>query len=635
MSGIFGHFGGAAPALEAVRRMGALMRHNPRLVSEAAAAGPAGALGRIGLGRLNRAPQPVAAADGAVQLYLCGEFYHQERRRTALAQAGALAPLADDAELALAVFLAEGAEGLARLEGAFFVAVWDGRSAILTLVNDRFGLYPHYYTHTAAAFSFAPELKAVLAAPGVACRVDMVAVAEYARFQQLLGERTWIEHVRLFPPATILRYSPLSGRLTMGRYWDWDAITPAPRISFGEAVEETVRRFQRAIDAMTRPPHRVGVYLSGGLDGRTILGFIDPATPVTTLTFGAAHCRDVVYAAALARRAGRPHRWFPFTDGRWVLEHAAMHLALTEGEHGWMHGHGMSTLDEASALIDVQLSGWDGGTIMGGRIYEYATDPAYRHAPDEAALLQRLYAGFCQSFTWPGLTDEEAAALFRHPGNSELAGLARESFAAALGRTSHYAPPYRADYFYLLQHVRRSTQAMIVFQRSAFEVRCPFFDYDLVSFLYALPEQLRCTPDFHRAVITRRLPAMARVPHEKTDELPHSSRLVRGSHSLLQRAKRATNRVAGPIFPTRARLYADYEHYLRTDLRAWAEAILFDRHARERGLFNPAEVRSLWERHQRGDELWTIGKLAPLITIEQVLRSLVDAPQRANSAVAR
>ena len=41
-------------------------------------------------------------------------------------------------------------------------------------------------------------------------------------------------------------------------------------------------------------------------------------------------------------------------------------------------------------------------------------------------------------------------------------------------------------------------------------------------------------------------------------------------------------------------------------------------------MFDPDEVRRLWERHLRGDELWTIGKVAPLITIELVLRSLMD-----------
>ncbi len=626
MSGLFGYMGPASPAVEVAGRMGAAVRHAAgqyaaHPVVDVAPAGTRGALGRIGIGIFNRAAQPAVGAGGLVQLFLCGEFYHQQSRRSALVRAGLLAPDGDDAELALQVYLQEGAAGLACLEGAFVVAVWDERQALLTIVNDRFGLYPHYYARPPAGFCFAPEIKGVVAAPGVPRTLDLTAVAEHVRFQHLLGDRTWLEDVKLLPPATLLRYSLQDDTLALSTYWDFDAIRPEPRVTFDEAVEETIRRFQRAIDAMTQPPQRVGVYLSGGLDGRTILGFIDPATPVETFTFGARASRDVRYGTALARRAGRPHRWFSLDDGRWLLEHTDAHLALVEGMHSWMHAHGISTLAEARTRIDVHLSGWDGGTTMGGRLDEFEDDHALRHAPDEATLAARLYEAFCRKFIWPGLTDAEAAELFVSP---EVAGRARASFEAELARTAHYPQPYRADYFYILQHCRRATQSMLVFQRSAFEVRCPFFDYGVMEWLYALPEEAHCVPQFHRAVITRRMPALARIPHEKDNLPPHSSPLVRGAGRGLRLAQRAVNKLAGPIFADSPRLYADYENYLRGDLRAWAEGILLDPRTLARDLFRPETVHRLWQRHQRGDELWTIGKVASLITVEQMIRALVE-----------
>ena len=642
MSGLFGYFGtpaqvdGMTGAVAVAHEMAAAMCHTPRQRAEVAPAGHSGALGRISIGLLNRGPQPLCADDGSVALWFCGELYHQEARRGVLAHAGLLAPHADDAALALALFQHEGAAALTQLEGAFVIAVWERGAERLTLVTDRYGLYPHYYAHTGAVFAFAPEMKGVLAAPGIPRRVDLTAIAEYTRFQQLLGERTWLEDVHLLPPATILRYHCQGGRLELSRYWDWDAIKPGPPIRFAEAAEETGRLFQRAIDAMTKPPLRVGVYLSGGLDGRTILGFIPPEIPVTAITYGQPGCGDVVYGIESARRAGRPHRWFAFDNGHWVREQSDLHLALTEGMHGWMHAHGMSTLDEASSLVDVNLSGWDGGTTLGGRLDEYDADIALRHPPSEEARVERLYTSFCHNFTWPGLTDAEADALFAPPGHCDLHHRARASFATAVAQTAHYPEPWRTDFFYLAQHVRRSTQSMIVFQRAALEVRCPFFDYALVDFLYGLPESILAGPMLHRAVLTQRAPALARVPSEKDELLPHSSRLVRGSHAALQRARRGVRRIAGrlggPPATPRTRLYADYENYLRTDLRAWAEEILFAERTNARGYFAPDVVRHLWDRHQRGTELWTIGKIAPLITIELVLRTLLDQPDSAGTS---
>jgi asparagine synthase (glutamine-hydrolysing) len=222
------------------------------------------------------------------------------------------------------------------------------------------------------------------------------------------------------------------------------------------------------------------------------------------------------------------------------------------------------------------------------------------------------------------MSDADAAALFGGRDGRERAGLARESFAAEATRTAHYPPPYRADYFYIQQRVRRSTQCMIVFQRSAFEVRCPYFDYAFIDFLYGLPEALRASPALHHGVLTRRMPALARVPNEKDDRLPHTNPIVGASHAALQKAKRGVNKVVGPVFPRRPRLYADYENYLRTDLRQWAESILFDARTIERGLFDPEIVRQLWERHLQGDRVWTLGSVAPLITIEMSIRHLID-----------
>lgn len=626
MSGVFGYLSASSHTLAwpVVEQMGARMQHQPHFVVETDAPAPQAALGRIGIGIFNQAPQPVRSADGQVWLWLCGEFYHQEQRRAALVSAGVLGLAADDADLALQVYLREGVAGLTRLEGAFVLVVWDGRSAELVLVNDRYGLYPHYYAHTGSGLAFAPEIKGVLCAPGLARQLNMTALAEYVRFQQLLGDKTWFEGVQLLPPASLLRYRSREDQLTLSRYWDWDAIGSQPRISFDEAVEESIRLFQRAINAMIKPPHQMGVYLSGGLDGRTILGFIDQQVPVTTITFGAPDCRDVLYAEQLARRAKSQHHWFPLMNGRWVLDHASLHLALTEGMHSWMHAHGISTLNTARQLIDVNLSGWDGGTILGGRLDEYDRDPFYRHAPSEIDLLQRLYDAFCQNFTWPGLTEAEEASLFSNGGDSRLRGLAFESLRAELAATLHYPPDRRVDYFYLQQVDRRQFQNQIVTARLAIEVRCPFFDYDFVSFIYSLPERIHNNAAFRSAVITRRMPHLATIPCDKDNRLPHSNKFIAQPYATWQRAQNWINRRVAPIFPQRPRLYADYEYYLRTDLREWAQNIIFDQHTQDRGFFDPEAVRALWERHLTGKELWTIGKIAPLITLELALRNMYD-----------
>jgi asparagine synthase (glutamine-hydrolysing) len=76
--------------------------------------------------------------------------------------------------------------------------------------------------------------------------------------------------------------------------------------------------------------------------------------------------------------------------------------------------------------------------------------------------------------------------------------------------------------------------------------------------------------------------------------------------------------------PPSTHLYADYEEHLRTDLRAWIEELLFSRRSQSSAWFDPAAVRKLWNRHLSGQEPWTIGKIMPIVTIDQVMRRFFD-----------
>ena len=632
MSGIFGFCG--APDIDVrpvVARMGETLRHFAyhRTVETVVAPGIA-----VGVhGATTRCPPAgcVTSPDGQVALWLVGCVLNAESLRTHLGLPSGPEPGTSDAALALAAYQAHGAEGLTGLTGEFLVAVWDGRTRELLLVNDRFGLYPHYYCAGRNGLAFAPELKALQAAPGFVSRLDYTAVAEFVRFQHLLGDRTWLEGASVLPYASVLRYRPDSGSLAVSRYWDWDRI-PRLQLSFADAVDLAAGVVVAAVISRAGEQERPGVFLSGGLDARILAGVLSRRRPVDTLTFGHPDCRDVVFAARIARAAGTRHHVHPLPDGRWVLEWMPKHLALTEGFHSWIHMHGISMLEEARTRIDVNLTGWDGGTTLRGRIVEYGEDAPFRHFARDEDLERLLFDASCRRFTWPGLTDAEADALTAStmPGLPELA---LESFVGHVRRTARFDRDRRADYFYAQHHLRRSTACMVVMTRAAVEVRCPYFDYDLVDLGYGLPDDVRASPTFVRAIIAKLTPRLARIPYEADLRLPHPNPSLRWAQALPGRVAGRLRRFGVPIGRDRSRLYADYEDYLRNEVREWAAGLLFDARTVERGLFDRSAVRSLWARHLVGRESWTMGKVVPLMTIEQVCRYLLDGDSAASAAL--
>ncbi len=113
---------------------------------------------------------------------------------------------------------------------------------------------------------------------------------------------------------------------------------------------------------------------------------------------------------------------------------------------------------------------------------------------------------------------------------------------------------------------------------NSLEVRAPFLDHRLAQCAYGLPDRYKL----------RGLTGKWLLKHVMKGKLPDD---------IITRAKKG---FALPI-----------ASWLRGDLKPLGEELLESGYLRRQGIFNPAYVRGLWERHQtgRGDyrkELWTL-----------------------------
>ena len=570
-------------------------------------------IGRIGIGIFNKASQPVWNSTRTMALVMAGEFYNKD-------VPGENGDSRSDGEIALALYEKMGEDFVHQLTGAFIVAIFDKVRQRLLIANDRFGLYPLFYAYYTDRLIFAPEMKGILCDDAFPRKLDLTALAQYMRFQHLLGERTFCEDIQLLPNGSLLIYDLSAGAYRVKPYWTFGDIPYRPEVSFEEAVEEAGRLLRCAVRRLSGDSYRPGVYLSGGLDSRTILGLIE-RSPVASLTYGTRDCRDVYYARRIARVVGSNHHWYDLPNGKWVTEHVDLHMDLTEGFHSWIHAHGISSLSQARQLMDVNLTGWDGGTVMGDTD---TIEPLQVEAVDDVALTARLFYLLTHKYTWPSIDEAEECLLYTNSFYQRIQSMAFESFREELAKYLNYRLDVRSGYFYINNHCRRLTFNMVTFTRSHVEVRFPFFDYDLFDFLYSLPAQIRANKLFFRAVIQRETPRLAYIAYDHDEFLPTIRPLIREMHAVAVKLKRRFNRHLRPIVPERHTLYADYENYLRGELYEWAKGILFDSQTLDRGIFDPTFIKSIWDRHQSGLEEWTIGKIAPIVTYEMMLRKFCD-----------
>ena len=81
--------------------------------------------------------------------------------------------------------------------------------------------------------------------------------------------------------------------------------------------------------------------------------------------------------------------------------------------------HGISMLADVRNSIDYNLSGWDGGTVMG---HPDHINPIYNNPVDFPSVLTENFYRFNQSYTWPGITEAEERLLYRTDSGKQMWG---------------------------------------------------------------------------------------------------------------------------------------------------------------------------------------------------------------------
>ncbi|TLY39884.1 MAG: asparagine synthase (glutamine-hydrolyzing) [Nitrospirae bacterium] len=227
--------------------------------------------------------QPMSTEDGRCWVTYNGEIYNYLELREELRANGHRFRSGSDTEVLLAAYRQWGEGCLARLNGMFAFALWDGVRRRLFCARDRMGEKPFYYHWDGERFTFASEIKGLLAV-GIHPSANHRAVFDYLEGACLdHSEGTFFEGIRQLPPAHGLT---VDGRtVTITRYWGLPAVEEAHEYSPREAADRFRDLFRDAVRIRLRSDVAIGSCLSGGLDSSSIvcvandLMFVEHAVP--------------------------------------------------------------------------------------------------------------------------------------------------------------------------------------------------------------------------------------------------------------------------------------------------------------------------------------------------------------------
>ncbi len=568
--------------------------------------GAAVGMRRLSIVDLEGGHQPMHSDDGRYCLVFNGEVYNAPELRVELVGLGERFNTDhSDTEVVLRGFARWKHALWPRLNGMFAVVIWDREREVMIIARDRLGKKPLYVARCRGGYALGSELKTVLAAPGVARRIDPVALEQYLTFGYVVGPRTMLEGTSKLPGG---HYAELTAEtFDTWQYWRPPS---AARVSSDGAQSRLDLLLDDAVRRRLMSDVPLGLFLSGGLDSSTVGYYMRRHVQEVhsfSIGFEEAAFDESEYSSLAARALGTKHHLEIFSQARLqdLLPRIADVLDEPMGDQSILPTYLLSTFTQAHVKVALGGDGSD-EVLMGYKSYlplklawsiervpglPQAIAGAARRSP-ETVLGRRSrglkFARHLDRSAWErlfvvlGYFGGDARWVLAEGTRGKLGDSVFDEAAAqmrlVLNGCSHAAEETVLGYLrgYLqediLVKVDRASMA------ASLEVRSPFLDPDLLEFILGLPVNLRLRGTIGKYLLRRLM--RGRLPDEMIDR-------------------------------PKVGFGVPLNDWLRESQRDLVLDLLSPARLQAQGLFDPAAVDTLLHQHlnhvaDRGNELWLL-----------------------------
>src|SRR5271157_3052525 len=447
-------------------------------------------------GLLEHGSQPAQDERAGISLLLDGELYnaHELKRRFR----DRLPVDLTNPELCLRLILQEGEDVVRMFNGLFCVVMYDRDRERLTLISDRYSFRPLFYKAGPQNVLFGTELKAVCAADHTPRQIDEIGIAELFTYRSLFRETTWIQGYSHLDPATILTIDR-SGIRTR-TYWTYRYQEAVPTLEQQTYFTAFGTLLDRAVERSMQGSKRIGIFLSGGYDSRSVAACIhDCHLPITAFTFGDAESRDVRFGTMLAQRLGLEH--VALTDrGPYLYSNCCAVVWRTEGMLPFAWTTSIRYHSTMKAKIDILLTGF---------LAEFSgshTWPSLLLARSRADAKRAIFDCFlAEGF-------RSVQRVFDPAFVKHCLEAVRVRFDESFERIDNHHPLNIADCWNLIHIQPRRTYQAPSIDRYLFEIRAPHMDAELVDFLLTIPPYSRLEQRVYKKMIAYCFPNIRDVP---------------------------------------------------------------------------------------------------------------------------
>lgn len=188
-----------------------------------------------------------------------------------------------------------GRSALPSLRGSFTAACWEPQARRVTLAVDRRASRPLAYALAESRLYFAPEVKALLAAPGIDRTLDDAAIGLFLGAGYVLAHQTLFAGIHRLGGGEALVAQP--GRVYVEPYWRYRLSEHGDGTRPRDLEQELAELVRGAVEGDLGDPDHAAVFLSGGVDSRAIAAVAQQAArrqdrQLRTVTWAAPGDRD-------------------------------------------------------------------------------------------------------------------------------------------------------------------------------------------------------------------------------------------------------------------------------------------------------------------------------------------------------
>jgi asparagine synthase (glutamine-hydrolysing) len=567
---------------------------------------------RLAIVEIAAGKQPASDSSKKIHIVWNGEIYNYRELRSELEQRGVCCRDSSESEVIINLYLELGIDFINKLNGMFAIAIHDSRSQSLHLIRDRMGKKPLWISQlNDGTLFFASEVRALmLARPDRTLRTDMVA--EVMQYGYIKAPQSAFNEINQVPPASVATWH--EGKITTVKYWEPDFDTKI-QIPYEEALEATKKLIEDAVARRLISERPIGSFLSGGYDSTVITAYMaklmSEKVQTYSIGFQSPQFNEAHHAKQIANYLGTDHHEeFLNPDPALVVEKISQVLDQPFADSSIVPTYLLAKFARENLIVAL---GGDGGDEVFGGYDRYLATPVMQRlnaflglARSTLKIVGKQYFGSTRKINRIGSQLSSKPSLAARYSSilsltqpHELLTLLATSFQKKTAETS-YLNEFTSGNISSFDRMIRSdfdaylpgdllVKVDIATMANSLELRSPMLDVNVVEWGVSLPRKYKI-----KGLETKHIlkdVARTLVPADLIDRPKMGFGIPRAE-------------------------------WLRTGLREMVYETLTDTTIRQRGWFNPAEVKKVIDLHMAGEDKDNL--IWPMLMLELWARTWYD-----------